>query len=54
MENIFFRPYVGENYFNKGYLGKKLLILGESHYCGKIYDVNCQCGKAGKCLQLSE
>ena len=37
MENIEykcvkFRPWVGTNY-KKGFQGKKILILGESHYC---------------------
>ena len=31
--NVKFKPWVGENY-EKGILqGKKLMILGESHYC---------------------
>ena len=54
MKNVFFKPYVGKNYFEKGYLGKKLLILGESHYCSGIQDKDCQCGKEEKCLQLQE
>ena len=32
MDTIFFEPWVGKNY-NNGYLNKKILILGESHYC---------------------
>jgi hypothetical protein len=54
MKNVFFKPYVGKNYSEKGYLGKKLLILGESHYCSGIQDKDCQCGKAEKCLQSPE
>ena len=53
MENVFFRPWIGKNY-KQGYKGKKLLILGESHYCDGIQDENCPCGKVKKCLQLSE
>lgn len=34
MSEVFFKPYIGKHYLDKGYLGKKLLILGESHYCG--------------------
>lgn len=48
MENVFFKPYVGKNYF-EGYLGKKLLILGESHYC----DGN-KCNETEICLQLPD
>ena len=54
MKDVFFKPYVGKNYFEKGYLGKKLLILGESHYCGERSAIDSQCGIAEKCLQLSK
>ncbi len=33
MSNIYFRPWVGKNYSTTGYKGKKILVLGESHYC---------------------
>ena len=35
MKNVFFSPFVGKNYEHKGFNGLKLLILGESHYCGE-------------------
>jgi hypothetical protein len=54
MKNVFFKPYIGKNYFEKGYSGKKLMILGESHYCSDLQDKDCQCGQAEKCLQLSK
>lgn len=42
MKNVFFKPWVGKNYLSTGIDGKKLLVLGESHYCGE----NCPtCGK---------
>jgi len=31
MKNVFFKPWVGENYAN-GFNGKKVLALGDSHY----------------------
>jgi hypothetical protein len=34
MKNVFFPPWVGKFYFEKGYNGKKIMVLGESHYCG--------------------
>jgi hypothetical protein len=34
MTNVFFRPWVGENYKTKGFNGKRILVLGESCYCG--------------------
>ena len=33
LSNINFRPWVGKRYFKGGYKGKKILVLGESHYC---------------------
>ncbi|MCL2183481.1 MAG: hypothetical protein FWB85_08440 [Chitinispirillia bacterium] len=33
MEHVAFEPWVGKNYSKNGYDGKKILILGESHYC---------------------
>ena len=53
MTNVFFQPYVGEDY-QMGYSGKKLLILGESHYCHKIEDATTLCGKEEECQQLPE
>ncbi len=34
MEHVFFKPWVGKNYQNGGIFKKKILVLGESHYCG--------------------
>jgi hypothetical protein len=34
MKNVFFTPFIGEYYQNRGFDGKKILVLGESHYCG--------------------
>lgn len=31
---IFFRPFVGDSYQNGGIFGKRIMVLGESHYCG--------------------
>ena len=32
-DNIFFQPFVGKDYANGGIFGKRIMILGESHYC---------------------
>ncbi|MBO7480977.1 MAG: hypothetical protein J6T63_02595 [Bacteroidales bacterium] len=51
MEHVFFKPWVGKNYQNGGIFKKKILVLGESHYCG-----GCdQCGikYAKECDDLS-
>lgn len=34
MEHVFFKPWIGKNYQNGGIFKKKILVLGESHYCG--------------------
>ena len=31
--NIFFQSFVGNDYANGGIFGKRIMILGESHYC---------------------
>lgn len=31
--NINFKPWVGDNYKTQGFKGKRILVLGESHYC---------------------
>lgn len=33
MENVFFQPWVGSNFPSGGIFGKKIMVLGESHYC---------------------
>ena len=39
--NIFFQPFVGKDYANGGLFGKRIMILGESHYCDGGC---CDCG----------
>lgn len=48
MENVFFKPWVGKNYGAGGMFHKKILVIGESHYCagcpkcgGKPIDGEC-------------
>lgn len=33
MSNFFFKPFVGSAYTSGGIFGKRVMILGESHYC---------------------
>lgn len=35
MKKVFFKPWVGENYDYGGIFGKKILVVGESHYCNE-------------------
>lgn len=37
-DSVFFYPWIGKDYHNGGVFGNKLLILGESHYCGNGCD----------------
>ena len=46
MSNINFKPWVGKNYQSGGFRGKKILVLGESHYCVTPLK------KGGKCYPL--
>lgn len=52
--NIFYRPNVGKEYPSGGIFGKRIMILGESHYC----DEKCaDCGllsKHSKCAKFTE
>ena len=41
--NIFFQPFVGKDYANGGIFGKRIMILGESHYCEE------ECVDCGDC-----
>lgn len=45
MEHINFRPWVGKNYFSCGFGGKRILVLGESHYC-------CDLAESKRCFPL--
>lgn len=32
--HVFFKPWIGKNYQSGGIFSKKILVVGESHYCG--------------------
>lgn len=50
MENIFFKPWIGEDYETGGIFGKKILVVGESHYCG-----HCErCGDVANAEECAE
>ena len=34
MKNVFFKPWIGSNYYSGGVFNKKILIIGEAHICG--------------------
>ncbi len=43
MEYVNFRPWIGKNYYTTGYEGKRILVLGESHYCGNELEEGNRC-----------
>jgi hypothetical protein len=54
MNNVFFKPRVGSEYDSGGMFGKKILVVGESHYCGN--EVCGECGNpenAGECADFT-
>ena len=46
--NIFFQPFVGRHYADGGMFGKRIMILGESHYCDE------GCADCGDCRMHRE
>lgn len=47
-DSIFFRPFVGSGYADGGMFGKRIMVLGESHYCDE------GCADCGNCLRHRE
>ena len=44
----FFHPWVGPDYLSGGIFGKRIMVLGDSHYCGEGckdcgQSLNCEC-----------
>lgn len=52
MEHVFFKPWVGKNYETGGIFGKKILVLGESHYCS-VYCNKCGLKYTQECDQVN-
>lgn len=56
MEHVFFKPWIGKNYETGGIFSKKILVLGESHYCGGCdqcglkYGPECEILNTNKCI----
>lgn len=38
MKHVFFKPWIGKDYETGGMFHKKILVVGESHYCGGCLD----------------
>lgn len=49
----FFSPRIGKDYARGGIFGKKILALGESHYCGSGCADCGECGKHPECSDFT-
>lgn len=49
--NIFFLPFIGRYYANRGLFGKRIMILGESHYCDGGC---CDCRLCRQCAMFTQ
>ena len=45
-DGLFFRPFVGSSYADGGLFGKRIMVLGESHYCDE------GCADCGDCFVI--
>ena len=52
MSNVF-SPRIGKDYARGGIFGKKILALGESHYCGSGCADCGECGKHPECSDFT-
>ncbi len=53
MGNIYFEPWIGDDYWDGGIFGTKILVIGNSHYC-KSRDDCSNCGIDGGCFEYEE
>ena len=57
MDKVFFTPWIGKFYSKKNRFGMKILVLGESHYCGGCnqcglkYAAHCDDLTTTKCVE---
>ena len=52
--NIFFQPFVGKDYANGGIFGKRIMILGESHYCDEGCSDCGDCRLHRECMNFTQ
>ena len=53
-DNIFFQPFVGKDYSNGGIFGKRIMILGESHYCDESCTDCGDCQLHRECMNFTQ
>lgn len=52
--NIFFQPFVGKDYANGGIFDKRIMILGESHYCDESCTDCGDCQLHRECMNFTQ
>ena len=52
-QQMFFFPWIGKDYKTGGIFGRKILVLGESHYCGAGCE-GCGTEKCAECHSFTE
>lgn len=52
--NIFFQPFVDKDYANGGIFGKRIMILGESHYCDESCTDCGDCQLHRECMNFTQ
>ncbi len=53
MGTVYFEPWIGDDYWDGGIFGKKILVIGNSHYCKSREDCS-NCGIDGGCFEYDE
>lgn len=53
MENVYFEPWIGDDYWDGGIFEKKILVVGSSHYCKRRNECS-NCGVVGDCFDCSD
>ena len=51
-EKVYFAPWIGKDYDNASFFGRKTLVVGNSHYC-KRKDMEKDVEAYGKCLECN-
>ena len=51
---VFFHPFVGKDYANGGIFGKRIMILGESHYCDESCTDCGDCQLHRECMNFTQ
>lgn len=50
--HLFFKPFIGRDYSDGGIFKKRILIVGESHYCEDACE-DCGKDKTSKCTRFT-